>query len=96
MVFRTTLAADDDIAEAYEASYLRFGERQAERYLKDLLRKFEMIARHPQLARLHMEFRPPVRVLSYAAHLIIYREETGSVLILRVVPARMDWQSLFR
>lgn len=45
---------------------------------------------YPQAARERIELRPPVRILRYKAHLVIY-EVRDQVVVLRVRHGREDW-----
>jgi len=90
--FRTTEAADRDIAGLYADGEERFGTRQAERYQDELFDRFDLIGDNPRLARERPEFTPSIRVHPYGAHLIVYVLDDAGVLIVRVLPARADWE----
>ena len=41
-----------------------------------------------------MEFRPPVRVHFYQAHVIVYVLDGSGILVLRILHGRQDWEHL--
>lgn len=92
MTFRTTAQADEDIAEAYAAGALRYGEAQAERYQDGLFDKFRILAANPRLAHERREFAPPMRLHPYKAHMIVYVEDASGILIVRILHGRQDWE----
>lgn len=92
MTYRTTEAADRDIAGLYADGEAQFGTRQAERYQDGLFDLFDLIADNPRLARERPEFTPPIRLHPYGAHLVIYTLDDIGVLIVRVLPGRADWE----
>lgn len=94
MTFRTSLRADEDIADAYVAGAIRFGVAQAERYQDGLFAAFQMLANNPLMARERHELTPPVRIHPYQAHLIVYIEDGSSILVIRVLHGRQDWESI--
>lgn len=93
MNFRTSPQADEDIANAYVAGAVRFGVAQADRYQDGLFDTFRMLADNPQMARERLELVPPVRLHPYQAHMIVYVEFHGGILIVRVLHGRQDWES---
>lgn len=90
--FRTTDRADEDLIAIYIHGLDQFGPRQADIYWDGLNALFQRLADYPRLARLRTEFDPPVRVFSYASHLVLYDEEPGGVVIVRVRHGHEDWQ----
>lgn len=93
MAYRTTKKADADIIDIYLYGARVFGAVQAERYHAGLVRVFEEIAAQPLLMRERMEFRPPVRLYPHQTHVIAYlAEDSGDVLIVRVLHGRQDWE----
>ncbi|GJE77642.1 type II toxin-antitoxin system RelE/ParE family toxin [Methylorubrum suomiense] len=76
MTYRTTEAADRDIAGLYADGEAQFGTPQAERYQDGLFDLFDLLADNPRLARERPEFTPPVRIHPYGAHLVVYPSTT--------------------
>ena len=94
--YRLTPAALADLDDIWRFSAETWSAGQADRYVADLVRVFEMIAAVPTLAREHREFDPPVRIHAYQSHLIIYRESGGRVAILRLLGGRQDWIAVLK
>lgn len=93
MAYRITEEAASDIVEIYVYGAQTFGTVQAERYHAGLEIAFERIAAQPLLMRERTEIQPPVRVYPKDAHIIVYLiEESGGVLIIRVLHHRQDWE----
>jgi len=92
-VCRKTGQADEDLIALYMQGHDMFGSRRADRYLDDLEALFERLAEHPGLARLRTEFEPPVRAFTYRAHVVIYEEEPGGIVIVRVRHGHEDWHN---
>ena len=92
MTFRTTPQADLDIADIYVAGARQFGVEQAERYQDGLFHALGLLATNPLMARLRREFRPPVRLYRFKAHMVVYINEDTGVLIVRVLHGRQDWE----
>ncbi|MGR9248386.1 type II toxin-antitoxin system RelE/ParE family toxin [Rhizobium leguminosarum] len=95
MKYRTTVEADQDIVELYVLGAEQFGALQSERYVDDLFDTFELLAENPRMARERRELNPPMRLHPYRAHMIAYTIREESILIVRVLHGREDWQSLF-
>ena len=77
-----------DIITIYKHGSIEFGIDQAERYHKGLIATFDLLADHPRMARERSEFRPPVRLHAYRAHVIVYIMEPSGILIVRVLHGR--------
>jgi toxin ParE1/3/4 len=90
--YRLTRAAEADLITIYREGARLFGTAQAERYHAELGTIFDLLARHPEMARERLELTPPMRLHPHKAHLILYRVEADrSVLIVRLRHAREDW-----
>ncbi len=91
MSFKTTRRCDQDVIDIYVRGATVFGTAHAERYYAGLVATFELLALHPQMARLQEEFTPALRLHRYHAHMIAYVEHGDGILILRVLHGRQDW-----
>lgn len=91
MPHRLSPKAEEDLERIYLEGYYNFGERQANDYIRDLVRIFELIGANPRMARLRYEVVPPARVHPHRSHLIIYEEIDDLVVILRIRHARENW-----
>lgn len=91
--YRLAPAATDDLFEAYLQGYDLFGQRQADAYQEGATRLFERLADYPRLGRELAELSPPVRVIPYCSHVVIYEAVGDGVTILRVRHGQEDWTS---
>lgn len=91
MAYRLTRKAEDDPTGLYLRGTRDFGVAQAEAYLAELLRTFDLLADNPAIARLRDELRPAVRIHPHGAHIIIYRDIGDDILIIRIRHGREDW-----
>lgn len=93
MAFRLSIAAAQDVRDIHTFGARSFGERQADSYLKALVKGFEFIGANPRASRERQEISPPVRVHVVGAHLIIYSIDDRGAHILRVMHGHADWQT---
>lgn len=94
MGFELSESADRDVIEIYAFSAGRFGAAQAERYVAGLFKTFGILADQPLLSRERHEFRRPVRVHVYGAHVIVYVTDKAGILIVRVIHGAQNWRRL--
>jgi toxin ParE1/3/4 len=86
--YRVSKRANADLIDIYVYGSEQFGEGRAVAYQQSLEACFEMIARHPKIGRTSPTVRPGVRRHEHGSHVILYREETDSVLIIAVLYGR--------
>ena len=96
MTYRTTRQCDLDIIEIYGRGVANFGANQAERYHEGLIATFDLLANNPRMTRERSEFKPPVRLHAYRAHMIVYVIEITGILVVRVLHGRQDWERHLR
>ena len=94
--YRLAPRALDDLDDIWRFSAETWSIEQADRYIDELGRVFEMIAAMPTLARERSEFTPPVRIHVHESHLIIYTIAAGYIAILRLLGGRQDWVSVLK
>ena len=95
MAGKTSPEADADFAKIYAFGLEGFGRAQAEAYAIGLLDLFDMLAANPRLGRERSEIAPPVRLIRYRSHHVLYLVRGKDVLILRIVHGSVDWTALF-
>ncbi len=88
--FRLSKKAAQDLKEIYQYSYREYGERQADNYIQELEKVFNLLAENPLLCRERIEFIPPVRIHHHNKHLIIYINEQNTILIVRLLHEKID------
>ena len=67
---------------------------QAENYLTGLDRLLRLLADHPQIASERRNLDPPVRLHKYNSHLVIFTADDTTLMVIRVVHSRSNWQTL--
>lgn len=80
-------AAQVDLEKIWRHSALTWSVDQVDRYIDGLFGLFDLLADFPAMARERPEFRPPVRIHSHGAHMVIYRAQGEGVEIIRIVHA---------
>ena len=85
--YRLTQTADAKLSGIYEYTYLNFGEAQADAYLLDLHRIFELLADTPFMGKDCGELGPGLRRLLHRRHVAFYRVTTEGVLIIDIIGA---------
>jgi toxin ParE1/3/4 len=92
--YRLHPAAERDLEEIWRFTAERWTASQAEQYVDELVRTFDLILRHPAIAAERTAIHPPVRLHRHRSHFVVYRCEAPLVLILRVLHARQNWRAL--
>jgi toxin ParE1/3/4 len=90
MKLRKSSLAERDLENIYRFGFERFGYHVAESYAESLLNALDLIAENPLMARLHVEFKRPVRIHPHRAHLIVYEVVERSITITRVLSHRQN------
>lgn len=63
--------AKEDLINIWLYTYKNWGEKQAEPYLDDLGRAFQLLVNAPLICRLREELKPPVRIHHFNHHLAL-------------------------
>jgi toxin ParE1/3/4 len=87
---RFSRSAEADLQRIEDEGFELFGVQQTIAYIEALWDILDLIAVSPGLAPLRRDLRPPVRVHSWRAHLIVYIEEDRVISILRILHRRQD------
>jgi toxin ParE1/3/4 len=66
----------------------------AEKVVRDINAKCEMLSRHPRIGRARPELRADLRSFPYGAYLILYRAIADGIEIVRVVHAARNLDDL--
>jgi toxin ParE1/3/4 len=72
------------------------GAARRQRYLDGLQEKFKALLLPPRTAAERPDFEPPVRIIPFRKHLIVYVIDDGGILILRVLHQPMDVPEMMR
>jgi toxin ParE1/3/4 len=70
--------------------------RAVDRLLDDIEEKFFLLADHSSLGSTRPDIAPGLRYLPVSRYLILYREITGDIEIVRVVHGARDVSALMR
>ena len=89
---RTILSplARADLDQIWDHISRRWGDDQAETYLRMIQAAIGTLAANPKLGRPYDEVRPGYRRHRAGSHLILYREMDGAIDIVRVLHEKMD------
>ena len=66
-----------------------WGTDQAVRYIDDLEACCQTLADNPALGRTCDDIRPGLRRMESGRHIVFYRQETGGILVSRILHQRM-------
>lgn len=94
MRLEISVAASVDLREMHRFGLDRYGGRQADSYLDEILAKFDVIADRPLAARQRMSRARQVRLSTHRAHNILYLVDDDTVFILRVFHHSVNWIDL--
>ncbi|MEM1105511.1 MAG: type II toxin-antitoxin system RelE/ParE family toxin [Pseudomonadota bacterium] len=93
MNLRVEARARDDLEQISLEGRRLFGPKQSSVYGAELKNAMSRLLDFPFAFPERTEFDPPVRVCRHKAHVILYRVEGDTVLILRVRHGREDWSA---
>ena len=82
--------AYEDLENIWRYTIEQWGTEQAITYVDELNAAFKRLADNPLLNRERSEFSPPVRIVPYGSHLIVYLAEERGITIIRVLHESMD------
>ena len=87
-----SIRAEQDLRQIFLEGQNRFGEPAAGQYIVDILGKYDIISAMPFMAPERTEVRPPVRILPFKGHIIIYRLHADAIQIIRIASRFENWQ----
>jgi toxin ParE1/3/4 len=79
-----------DLDNIWEHTSKRWDDDQAEAYLRMIQAAIETVAANPKLGRQYHEVRAGYRRHRAGSHLILYRETSDAIDIVRVLHEKMD------
>lgn len=82
--------AENDLSKIFEYTAMNWGVDQAEKYQDDLFAGMLLLTNHEQLGKEYPFANLSYRKLHIKRHLIFYRIEDQTCLIVRVLHERMD------
>jgi toxin ParE1/3/4 len=82
---RYTKRAERDLDEIARFTFEKWGNEQAEIYIRGLYRACRLIAQYPLLGRPCGPSRPKWRRLEHGSHVILYAAATSGITVQRIV-----------
>ena len=92
--YQLTPKALADLDAIWRFSAEQWSVDQADLYVDDFTRIFELLVSMPEMARERHEFHPPVHIHSHAQHLVVYTLQEGMVLIICVLGGKQNWKAI--
>jgi len=86
---RFSRRAERDLLSIGECTLATWGKIQTARYLDDLEKLCATLAENPKLGRPCDEVRPGLRRHEHGKHVIFYRRQLNSILIIRILHQSM-------
>jgi toxin ParE1/3/4 len=90
MRFIVSPRARADIDSIWDYTVERWGERQAEIYLRLLKAAVDAVATDPKVGQACDDVRPGYRRYSVGSHVLFYRVDATAVVVVRILHQRMD------
>lgn len=87
--FRFSRRAEADLLSIGAYTLRTWGAEQTIRYINDLEACCSMLADNPKLGRQCDDVRPGLRRMERGRHVVFYREDSGGILISRILHQRM-------
>ena len=89
---RLSRKAAADLANIADFTIAEFGVAQARKYRDQFGRCFASLVENPMLGRSADELAPGLRCIRQQAHVVFYLPSDKSVLVVRVLHHRMDFE----
>jgi toxin ParE1/3/4 len=87
--FRFSRRAEADLFNIGDYTFRTWGKAHADRYIGQLEDCCQLTADNPALGRPSDKVRPGLRRMEQGKHAVFYREESGGILITRILHQRM-------
>ena len=91
--YRLSPRGKQDLAEIWAYTVARWGAEQAEDYIRQIQATLETIADKPLISRACDEIRPGYRKFSVGSHVMFMRLADEGLEVVRILHARMDFDS---
>lgn len=78
-----------DLAEIFDRTVDTWGEQQAEDYVDELARCFQLLADSPGLGRACDLIAPGIRRFEVGKHVIFYKPDRNGIIVSRILHQRM-------
>lgn len=94
--FQLTPRAREDLEDIWLYSATTWSPGQADAYIDGVLSTIDTLLAMPKLARERPEFTPPVRIPATGQHLIVYKIESATLLVIRILGSPQNWQAFLK
>lgn len=85
-------AAREDLEQIWDYTYERWGDEQAEEYVREIQRAIERVLDNPMIGRACDEVRSGYRKHAVGSHTLYYRIASVDVIdVVRILHQRMDF-----
>lgn len=90
-VLALTPRARADLDEIWDYTAAHWDAQQAEHYVRRLWDGMQVVARNPRRGTACDDIRPGFRRYRVASHVLFYRVSPGTVEVIRILHAHMDF-----
>jgi toxin ParE1/3/4 len=94
-LYKLTPAAKEDLKGIWKYTESKWGEIQADNYLKSIEKSIVELVASPEKGRRREEIRKGYRSFSQGKHLIFYRIHEKQIEVIRILHQKMDVKSQF-
>lgn len=94
MSYQLTQSSSLDLEKIYIFTAELWGRKQAGEYLLNLEKIFDTLAKFPELGK-NYETISRVKIYPFKSHNIVYLEEKNTIVVLRILHYRQDFESNF-
>ena len=91
-VFSVRKVADKDLEEILRYSINNWGAIRAERYIREIIESFQMLADNYAIGLNYNHIRPNIYAYRVVSHIVFYKPTKNGVTILRVLYKSMDFK----
>jgi toxin ParE1/3/4 len=91
MPYILSAEAEDDVDTMYFDGALRRGRRAARDYIDRLKDTLDLLSANPPIGTVRGGSRKTARIHPFGAHVILYREVRGGIIVLGIRPQRENW-----
>lgn len=89
--FQFTKEADADLEDISFYTYVKFGEKQAEKYLANLKEGVITLSRNPFIGKDVSDMGTEFKMFTFKSHAIFYLTREDDILIVRILGQSMDY-----
>jgi len=88
--FQLSRLAEKDLENIWTYTFENWSIKQADKYIKEIIKKIETICSNPEIGRSLAKIKPNHRLIKVNSHLLIYKVEKGILKVDRILHKSMD------